>query len=196
MKQLVASQSWLMVSEGSSRTGLGLGLDLTPAHCSSGGSDGSSVAQVRLKWGRGRSVTSALCCSTLRAHNRVTAAPWVRQMKDTVDPHNCSHHTGTAVATVAMQWAGPSPGPGAAQTGWAAPCHYRGVRGHFLELGTWPPHSHITRYIYRDNESMSRHTTITGNAANMLCNVCASMERVWNVSVGLFRLSTYLYVVS
>ena len=182
-----------MVSEGSSRTGLGLGLDLTPAHRRSGG----EMAHCGASEGGGGAVTSALCYSTLRAHNRVTAAPWVRQMKDTVDPHNCSHHTGTtAVATVAMQWAGPRPGPGAAQTGWAAPCHYRGVRGHFLELGTWPPHSHITRYISRDNESMSRHTTITGNAANMLCNVCASMERVWNVSVGLFRLSTYLYVVS
>ena len=36
-----------MVSEGSSRTELGVYLDLTPAHCSSGGSDGSSEAQVR-----------------------------------------------------------------------------------------------------------------------------------------------------
>ena len=36
-----------MVSEGSSRTGLGVGLGLTPAHRRSGGSDGSSEALVR-----------------------------------------------------------------------------------------------------------------------------------------------------
>ena len=59
-----------MVSEGSSRTGLGVYLDLTPAHRSSGGSDGSSSGASE---GGGGAVTSALCYSTLRGHNRVIA---------------------------------------------------------------------------------------------------------------------------
>ena len=121
-----------------------------------------------------------MCCSThnLGGHSRVAAAPWVRQMKDTVDPHNCSH---TAVAAVARQWAGPSPGPAPPQTGWAA-------RRHCCGAETLPRAGHLATTYHQISPVITCQCQDTRQQQEML-RICCAMC-VWNLSVG--QLSLYL----